>query len=180
MHSKLSRRARLRALALAVPAAALAVVVGGSSVAGAEGTVPDTGKTDQIKIELTKGQLKFVGPATVEYGDGKLNYGARVPSTVLDVINDECGQTSCNPSGGFGFSTLVVNSDRGNDVSYTISVEGSFALAGERGDKAQLLELAKLGFQEVYNAGVATRREGVIYVINECPAWQTNGCPGKL
>ena len=65
-------------------------------------------------------------------------------------------------------------------MSYTISVEGSFALAGERGDKAQLLELAKLGFQEVYNAGVATRREGVIYIINECPAWQTNGCPGKL
>lgn len=130
-------------------------------------------------------QTQIYGPveggfATVEYGDGKLNYGARVPSTVLDVINDECGQTSCNPSGGFGFSTLVVNSDRGNDVSYTISVEGSFALAGERGDKAQLLELAKLGFQEVYNAGVATRREGVIYVINECPAWQTNGCPGKL
>ena len=92
-------------------------------------------------------QTQIYGPveggfATVEYGDGKLNYGARVPSTVLDVINDECGQTSCNPSGGFGFSTLVVNSDRGNDVSYTISVEGSFALAGERGDKAQLLELA--------------------------------------
>jgi hypothetical protein len=69
LHSKLSRRARLRALALAVPAAALAVAVGGTSLAGAEGVVPDTGKTDQIKIELTKGKLKFVGPETVEYGD---------------------------------------------------------------------------------------------------------------
>lgn len=69
MHSKLSRRARLRALALAVPAAALAVAVGGSSLASAEGVVPDTGNTDQVKIELTKGKLKFVGPETVEYGD---------------------------------------------------------------------------------------------------------------
>ncbi len=70
LHSKLSRRARLRVLALAVPAAALAVVVGGSSLAGAaETTVPDTGKTDVIKIELTKGKLKFTAPETVGYGD---------------------------------------------------------------------------------------------------------------
>lgn len=68
MHSKLSRRARLRALALAVPAAALAVVIGGGSLAGAE-TVAETGVTDQIKIELTKGKLKFVAPPTVGYGD---------------------------------------------------------------------------------------------------------------
>ncbi|MGN6255884.1 MAG: cupredoxin domain-containing protein [Solirubrobacterales bacterium] len=70
MHSKLSRRARLRALALAVPAAAvLAVVLGGTSLAGAAGTVQETGVTDQIKIELTKGKLNFVFPATVGYGD---------------------------------------------------------------------------------------------------------------
>ena len=69
MHSKLSRRARLRALALAVPAVVLAVVVGSSSFAGAAGTVAETGVTDQIKIELTKGKLHFVYPATVGYGD---------------------------------------------------------------------------------------------------------------
>jgi hypothetical protein len=69
LHSKLSRRVRLRTLALAIPAAAVAVAVGGSSLAGAEGTVPDTGKTDQVKIELTKGKLKFVAPSTVGYGD---------------------------------------------------------------------------------------------------------------
>ncbi|MGN6586279.1 MAG: cupredoxin domain-containing protein [Solirubrobacterales bacterium] len=69
MHSKLSRRARLRALALAVPAAAFAIILGSSSLAGATGTVPDTGTTDQVKIELTHGKLKFVGPETVAYGD---------------------------------------------------------------------------------------------------------------
>ena len=69
MHSKLSRRARLRALTLAVPVAAFAVALGSSSLAGAEGLVPDTGTTDQVKIELTKGNLKFVAPATVAYGD---------------------------------------------------------------------------------------------------------------
>jgi hypothetical protein len=69
LHSKLSRRARLRALAIAVPAAVLATVVGSSSLAGAAGTVAETGVTDQIKIELTGGKLKFVAPPTVGYGD---------------------------------------------------------------------------------------------------------------
>jgi hypothetical protein len=119
------------------------------------------------------------GDATVEYGDGKLNYGARVPSTILDIIRDECLETACNPSGGYGFSTLVVNADRPTDRSYTINVDGTFANPGEKGDKAQLLQLAKMAFEEVYNAGVATRRQGVIYITGECPAWQTNGCPGR-
>lgn len=70
LQSKLSRRARLRALAIALPAAAVAVVVGSSGLAGAaETTVPETGNTDVIKIELTKGKLKFVAPETVAYGD---------------------------------------------------------------------------------------------------------------
>jgi hypothetical protein len=116
------------------------------------------------------------GYAVVEYGNGRLNYGARVPSTILDVIRDECGDTGCNPAGGLGFSTLVVNSDRGNDQSYTINVEGTFNLEGERGSKAQLLDLAKMAFQEVYNAGVATRRQGVIYITGECPPSRTHGC----
>ncbi|KAF4989076.1 hypothetical protein FGRMN_9361 [Fusarium graminum] len=119
------------------------------------------------------------GYAIVEYGDGSLNYGSRLPSTVLDLIRDECGETACNPSGGLGFSALVVNSDRGNDVSYTVSVEGTFNLDGDRGSKAQLLDLAKMAFQEVYNSGVAKLREDVIYVTGECPPNQTNGCPGQ-
>jgi hypothetical protein len=70
LHSKLSRRARLRVLAFAVPAAAFAVALGSSGLAGAaETTVPETGRTDVIKIELTKGKLKFVAPASVGYGD---------------------------------------------------------------------------------------------------------------
>jgi hypothetical protein len=119
------------------------------------------------------------GYAIVEYGDGRLNYGARVPSSALDVIRDECGETSCNPAGGLGFSTLVVNSDRGHDASYTVNVEGTFNLPGERGSKAQLLDLAKMAFQEVYNARVATRREGVMYITGECPASRTHGCFSK-
>jgi hypothetical protein len=119
------------------------------------------------------------GFAEVEYGDGKLNYGARVPSTVLDIIKDECGELSCNPSGGFGFSTRVITSGFEDDKSYTVSVEGSFNSAGERGNKEQLLELAKLAFQEVYNSGIATLREDVKYVTGGCPASQTNGCASK-
>jgi hypothetical protein len=119
------------------------------------------------------------GWATVEYGDGKLNYGARVPSTILDVIRDECPESACNPAGDYGFSTRVVNANRESDVSYTIKVEGSFAKAGERGDKAQLLQLAKMAYETVYNNDIAIRRQGVMYITGECPAWQTEGCPGK-
>lgn len=66
MHSKLSGRARLRALALAVATAALTVAVAGTGAAAETGT---TGTTDVIKIELTKGKLKFVAPETVAQGD---------------------------------------------------------------------------------------------------------------
>ena len=67
MHSKLSRRARLRALALAASAAAIAVAVG--RLAGVAGAATPTGITDVITIELTKGKLKFVAPETVTVGD---------------------------------------------------------------------------------------------------------------
>ncbi len=71
MHSKLSRRAGRRALALAVSTAALTLVLGGS-LAGAVAT----GKTDVISMELTKGKLKFVGPESVTAGDQ------------LEIVND--------------------------------------------------------------------------------------------
>ena len=67
MHSKLSRRARLRALALALSVTALSVVVAGTGAAGAAETLPTT--TAVVKIELTKGKLKFVGPESVTKGD---------------------------------------------------------------------------------------------------------------
>jgi hypothetical protein len=62
----LSRRARLRALALAVSTAALTLVIGGSGLAAA---ATPTGVTDVISMELTKGKLKFVGPESVTIGD---------------------------------------------------------------------------------------------------------------
>jgi hypothetical protein len=68
LHSKLSRRARFRVLALAVGTAALTVVAAGTGAAGAAETTT-TPTTDVIKIELTKGKLKFVGPETVAQGD---------------------------------------------------------------------------------------------------------------
>ena len=66
MH-KLSRRARLRALTLAISAAALALAIGGAGFAGAEtGT---TGENPTISMELTKGKLKFVAPESVYVGE---------------------------------------------------------------------------------------------------------------
>jgi hypothetical protein len=50
-------------MVVAASAAALSLALGGS-LAGAE-----TGKTDQVQIELSKGKLKFVGPETVTVGD---------------------------------------------------------------------------------------------------------------
>ena len=64
MHSKLSRRARMGALVLAVSSAALTLALVGTAAAATP-----TGVTDQISIELTKGKLKFVGPESVTVGD---------------------------------------------------------------------------------------------------------------
>ena len=71
MHSKLSGRARLRALALAVPAAACTIVLGTSGLAGAAETptTTPTGVKDVITMSLVKGKLKFVAPETVTVGD---------------------------------------------------------------------------------------------------------------
>ncbi|HYH53089.1 MAG TPA: hypothetical protein VD761_03080 [Solirubrobacterales bacterium] len=71
MHS-LSRRARLRALVLAVSVAALAVVAGGSSFATAKTTI----LTPAVTMELSKGKLIFSGPETVIAGEK------------LEIVND--------------------------------------------------------------------------------------------
>jgi hypothetical protein len=71
LHS-LSRRARLRALVLAVSVAALAVVAGGSSFATAKTTI----LTPAITMELSKGKLIFSGPETVIAGEK------------LEIVND--------------------------------------------------------------------------------------------
>jgi plastocyanin len=63
LHSKLSRRALRRATTLAVSAAALTLAIGGSSLAGAA-----PGETAVVSIELSKGNLKFVGPEAVTVG----------------------------------------------------------------------------------------------------------------
>ena len=63
MHSKLSGRARLRALALAVSATVVLAVPAGAAAA------TPTGVTDVVSMELTKGKLKFVGPESVTVGD---------------------------------------------------------------------------------------------------------------
>jgi plastocyanin len=64
LHSKLSRRVPLRALALAASSAVL--VLAGSGIATA---ATPTGVTQKVDMELTKGKLKFVGPESVTVGD---------------------------------------------------------------------------------------------------------------
>lgn len=60
---KLSRRARLRRLVLSASAAALALAIGGTGVAGAQTAIPT------VDMVLAKGKLKFVGPETVYVGE---------------------------------------------------------------------------------------------------------------
>jgi hypothetical protein len=69
LHSKLSRRARLRVLALAFATTALAVAVVGSNLAGAAVAPAPTGIKDVITMSLEKGKLKFVAPESVTVGD---------------------------------------------------------------------------------------------------------------
>jgi plastocyanin len=74
LHSKLSGRARLRALVLAVSAATLTFVIGGTGTAAAAETLP--GETPTISMELVKGKMKFVGPESVYRGEQ------------LEIVND--------------------------------------------------------------------------------------------
>jgi hypothetical protein len=71
LHSKLSSRVPLRAVALAASTAVL--VLAGSGLATA---ATPTGVTQKVDIELTKGKLKFVGPQSVTIGDQ------------LEIVND--------------------------------------------------------------------------------------------
>ena len=66
MRKFVPKRASLRALTLAVPAAALALVFA-APVGAAE--VPSTGVTAEIDMVFEKGKMKFVGPSTVTQGD---------------------------------------------------------------------------------------------------------------
>jgi len=61
-------------LVLAVSAAAALCAIFAPSLASAE--TPATGTTDTISIELTKGKLKFVAPASIKQGDQ------------LEIVND--------------------------------------------------------------------------------------------
>jgi plastocyanin len=63
----LPRSVSLRALAIAVPVAAIVSLVLAPGLAGA--AVTPTGVTDTIHIEISKGALKFVAPKTVTQGD---------------------------------------------------------------------------------------------------------------
>jgi plastocyanin len=66
----LPRSGRLRALLLAVPAAALliALIAGGSAGAEVPAPAPENGK-DVVKMVLKGGKLKFEAPSTVYEGD---------------------------------------------------------------------------------------------------------------
>jgi hypothetical protein len=67
LSNRIPSRAWTRTLILIVPVVALFAALMGSVSAGAETTA--TGTTDVIRIELTKGKLKFVAPETVTKGD---------------------------------------------------------------------------------------------------------------
>jgi plastocyanin len=64
LHSKLSRRGPLRALALAASSAVLVLASSGIATAATP-----TGVTQKIDMVLTKGKMKFVGPESVTVGD---------------------------------------------------------------------------------------------------------------
>jgi hypothetical protein len=69
LRKSLPRSGTFRALALAIPVAAVLFVVVGPGLAGAETAPTPTGTTAVIHIEEVKGALKFVAPPTVTAGD---------------------------------------------------------------------------------------------------------------
>jgi hypothetical protein len=93
----LPRPARLRALLLAIPATAL-LVLGGSSMAGADDSATTSASTDVIAIEDIKGKLKFVAPETITRGNqleivNKTNPKQVGPHTFSLVVNSALPKT---------------------------------------------------------------------------------------
>lgn len=119
------------------------------------------------------------GDVQITVGDGKMEFGHLVPSSTLDVIQEGCGkQTSCKPDQVFVHTAWLVNSDLGSEGKIEMRVDGTWNLEGQKGSLSQLLELAKIGMENLYEQGAAERRQGVFYAKQEdqCPAWSTRGC----
>lgn len=114
-----------------------------------------------------------VGNVQISIGDGDIRFGHLVPSSTLDKIDEQCTETGCKPNADIGVDALFVNDRYGSEATITMQVEGSFNAGGDRGSKAQLLDLAKKAMQDVYDAGVAKREQGVIYQSEHCPAFNT-------
>ncbi|KAG9251429.1 uncharacterized protein F5Z01DRAFT_752839 [Emericellopsis atlantica] len=118
-----------------------------------------------------------VGNAQASIGDGLMSFGNIVPSTTLQQIDEHCTLTGCTPGEELSVPAVVVNSNYGNDVEIKMTVEGSFNAAGDRGSKAQLLDLAKKAMEELFNKGIATWEQDVKYLEDRCPGFQTNCNP---
>lgn len=119
------------------------------------------------------------GNTQVSIGDGKMRFGHLVPSSTLDLIDEHCTSTGCKPNEDLTATALLVNSDIGTESEISMQVEGSFNAAGDRGSKAQLLDLAKQALQKLYDDGIAEREEGVIYQEKTCPGFHPT-CNSKF
>ena len=115
-----------------------------------------------------------VGNAQASIGDGLMSFGNIVPSTCLQQIDEHCTLTGCSPGEELSVPAVVVSSNYGNNVDIKMTVEGSFNAAGDRGSKAQLLDLAKKAMEELFNKGIATWEQDVKYLEDRCPGFQTN------
>lgn len=111
------------------------------------------------------------GNTQVSVGDGKMRFGHLVPSSTLDLIDEHCTSTGCKPNEDLAATALLVNSNIGTESEITMQVEGSFNAAGDRGSKAQLLDLAKQAMEKLYDDGIAEREQGVLYQEKTCPGF---------
>ena len=120
-----------------------------------------------------------VGNTQISIGDGKMNFGHLVPSSTLDQIDEHCTATGCKPDEDLSVTALFVNSNYGSEADITMQVEGSFNAGSDRGSKSQLLELAKIAMEKLYEDGIAEREQGVIYQDEVCPGFNPL-CNSKL
>lgn len=111
----------------------------------------------------------------VTIGKYRTSFGEHYPSATLDMINEECSASSCQPGVELKKSTYVVGPGGWGPQEIVLNVHASFNTEGV-GQKAEMLNYARNALQQLHNEGVATVKKDVPYRSKDCPAWQTRGC----
>ncbi|KAF4967952.1 hypothetical protein FZEAL_10457 [Fusarium zealandicum] len=83
------------------------------------------------------------GNTHVDIGDKKVAYGYTLPWYAFDKIKEECPSSGCNSENKIEYNTGVIQEGEMKSATITVSVEGSFNDAGEKGNRDDMVDIVK-------------------------------------